>query len=195
MSAIIKQTAETTAKTTATTTIYTWDLSNRKFGIIELADPAFGKRNPIATLDDLPESGSIVVYIVGHAVPNGLRDQTGNIVPEKTIAERLARRTGNTLVMFDICFAEAFEKIDDFKWPDRIGRIYSCREYERTWHNGDTLPPPRQSLFSRELNRALPACIASDSFSDLEASLIAAFGGLQRPRIVVKPPLRPSTFF
>ena len=157
--------------------------------------PTFGIPTPINDLSEIPSSLPAAVYIVGHAVPNGLRNLKGQLVDEGTVARQLVSRDANTLVIFDICFAEAFEQIPNFNWPDRIGRIYSCLKHERTWHNGDELAPARQSLFSRELNKAMAPCIAVDSFDSLQSSLITSFGDLQTPLVTVKPPLRPSTFF
>jgi hypothetical protein len=178
---------------TMTTHIYTLNLTSLKFGLIGVAPFTFGQYIKLTDLEQLQEeTGAAVVYIVGHAIPNGLRDAKDNTMSEEQIARQLDARKGKTLVIFDVCFAGALEEIEGFRWPDdRIGRIYSCKSYERTW-NGD---PNHQSLFSVELNRALPDYVKRDSFDGLDKTLQAAFGGLQTPEVRVSEPLRPSTFF
>jgi hypothetical protein len=176
------------------TPIFTLNLTSQKLGRISVEPFTFGQSVPIRDLKQLEEvTGPAVVYIVGHAIPNGLRDANDNIISEEQIARQLDAREGETLIIFDVCFAGALEEISGFRWPDdRIGRIYSCENYERTW-NGD---PNHQSLFSVELNRALPAYIKRDCFTGLDKTLQAAFGGLQTPVVRVDDSLLPpSTFF
>jgi len=171
--------------------VYTLNLSSPTFGIISLEPFSFGSPVPIVYLDQLGEvSGPAIVYIVGHAVPNGLRDKDDGIINEAVIARKLNARKAPTLVVFDVCFAGTLEQIPGVEWSRDIVRIYSCKPYERTWNDG----PTRQSLFSVELNRALPNCIRENSFNDLASILTTALGGLQTPEVYAGPDLRPRTF-
>jgi hypothetical protein len=147
---------------------------------IHLAPFVFG-----AVTDQFPATGPAVIYIVGHGVPNGLATSDGFVIPEANVASglinsRSSQDKPDTLVIFDTCFSESFRLIDRKAWPENFGLIFSCREYERSWHTGGE-GPARVSLFSIALAKALKACVDNGSFAGLQQSLRDDLNPIQTP--------------
>jgi len=149
---------------------------------IEIAALDFGcSVTTINEFDELPLKGPAILYIVAHAVPDGLRIGTSGIMTEAALAKALEyRKDQPTLVIFDACFAKSFSDIPNSPWPSTFGLIFSCLEYERTWSSGGE-NAPRVSLFSEVLNKAMKDCIGCGSFEGLQAALVLALGGIQNP--------------
>lgn len=151
---------------------------------ISLVPLTFGSPIVVETgFDRLPRSGPAILYIVAHAVPNGLLTADGQIMTEQKLLEKLQYRKGlPTLLIFDACFAKSFSKIPDLTWPSSFGLIFSCLEYESTWN--EAVPgSPRQSLFSRAIDSALNAYRANRDLPGLKDALIKTFDGLQNPYV------------
>lgn len=135
----------------------------------------------VSVFGELPREGALILYILGHAVPNGLKFGPQNlIISEAAILKELTAVRGDaaTLVILDACFAQSFEAIAGGAWPARFGLIFSCGAFERSWHSG---APVRQSLFSDALNRAMKECRRRGSSAPLEGELSATLGKLQVP--------------
>lgn len=143
-----------------------------------------------------------IVYVVGHAILDGIRMTEGRrpgqatTLSEEAFAKTVqSRRQDNkTLMIWDICHAKSFLKIADRFWPANYGHIFACQEHERTWHTGSSTTPARQTRFSVELKEALAALDGKVSeWSALEKQLQKQLGRLQRPEIVAHE-LRPAEF-
>ncbi len=148
---------------------------------IHVASFGFGE-----VTDKFPAIGPAVIYIVGHGAPNGLNSEGGSLITEANVASGLINSRSSdekpdTLVIFDTCFSESFRLIDGKPWPDNFGLIFSCLAYERSWHNGDDQVPPRTSLFSIALAKALKDCLANESFVGLQKALRDALSPIQTP--------------
>jgi len=162
---------------------------------ITIAPLSFGSPVvPIAGFDELPRTGPAILYIVAHAVPDGLRFGK-TLIREEELAKALEYRKGQpTLIIFDACFAKSFSKIPDFQWPAKFGLIFSCLEHERTWGSGGESGAPLQSLFSSALDKAINDCLLRGSFAGLQAALVAAFGGIQNPFVEASDDLLREVF-
>jgi hypothetical protein len=147
--------------------------------------------------DDAPT----IVYVVGHAILDGIRMTQGKKPGEDvTLSEEAfaatvqARRQDNkTLMIWDICHAKSFLKIANRHWPDNYGHIFACQAHERTWHTGPSTTPPRQTHFSMELRDALKALQGKVAWPALEDRLQKQLGRLQTPEIVARE-LTPAQF-
>jgi hypothetical protein len=164
------------------------------------------KANQISSLSDIPDvattPGALVLYVIGHAVPNGLIGPNNAILPEADVAKTIQKRRqySPTLIVWDVCFAKSLLEITGAApWTDNFVHIFSCQSYERTWHLG---PPSslesskdRPTLFSIELSAAVEALPVNASWEMLEAALQERLSPAQRPEIKPKPPLpQPADF-
>jgi hypothetical protein len=144
--------------------------------------------------DKIPKSPEpLVLYIVGHAVPDTLLVPDGRPLREDVLVGKIKKRRGNnpTLIVWDLCFARSFEKIKEPGWAGKpYVHIFSCKEYEQSWHTGPTGDPQRQTLFSLAFQEAINEGFAS--WDDLDKKLTRKLGRLQRPSIVL--PLAPGDF-
>jgi hypothetical protein len=150
--------------------------------------------------------GSIILYIVGHAIPDGLFDETGKLLPEQVVAEAIKKvRDGDgksTVIVWDVCYATSFLHIDDGasndarkQWGANYVHVFACQDYELTLFRDDGTTQFSEQLVDAvdQLNRLK----SNDwKWSDLEARLQEQFGTLQTPDIVwteeAKGPPAPS---
>lgn len=155
--------------------------------------------DPITAPDQVPEDDSLILYIVGHAVPDGLVTADGETLDEATVATAIRSRRGKrpTLIVWDVCFSRSLLQIDGLdSWTANYVHIFSCQSYERTWHTGKTSQGPRRTLFSTELRKALGAMRGSGAleWNALQAKLREQLDSIQRPEIVTSGSLQPSHF-
>lgn len=164
---------------------YLLNLSNKKNKLT--IDPGLGKFEPLTDPTQIPAGPEgMTLYIIGHAVPNGLFDGQGRSWPETVIAEEIRKKRDEkyTLIVWDVCFAQSFQQIGDTgSWPpNKYVHIFSCQAHERTWHSpkaGETA----ETLFSAELAKALGGEKLAD-WEVLQARLREQLGNLQKPTIV-----------
>jgi hypothetical protein len=125
--------------------------------------------------------GPLILYIVAHAVPDGLIDANGETLNEKAVADaiRATRDEWPTVIVWDVCFAESFFKFSGYEeWGPQYVHIFACQEFERTWQkNGFT-------QFSEALENALGILPDKNDWDLLEAELQNQLGTLQTPAIV-----------
>jgi hypothetical protein len=145
----------------------------------------------------IPTDDPLILYILGHAIPNGLMGPKGTIPEADLFAQIEQKRRGRkTLLIWDVCFAESFLVIaQQARWPDNYVNIYACQGYERTWNNGNLSHRNWESLFSKELANALAKYdpLPPPSWDDLQADLRQQLAGVQTPQIVYGVPV-PSDF-
>jgi hypothetical protein len=169
---------------------------------IQPAPLSFGA--PQTTIRDpgaIPNDGPLILYIVGHAVPNGLLgDPNNRVLKEEDLATDIQRKRGSypTLIIWDVCFAKSFLAIPRVDWSNNYVHIFSSQSYERSWHTGQTAgKPPRQSIFSTELEGAIITCKREGTLTwrALEGQLRAQLGQLQKPAISPQEGPPPQLFF
>jgi hypothetical protein len=164
--------------------IATWNLSDKN-DAINTSVLTFGSSTPILALEELRgKAEPLVLYILAHAIPDGLKTGPNTLLDEATLVRELLHLRGQqpTVVIFDMCFAESFESIAQVTWPDTFVRIYCCKKHERTWHTGETRER-RQSIFSGHLNKTILECRQLGDYSQLQAKLGKIYSGLQTPVI------------
>jgi hypothetical protein len=189
------------------------------FYVLNLTDPektitakfaGVEKRHQIRKLSDIPDAATsrqMVLYVIGHAIPNGLIGPDNAILPEAEIATAIQRRRGYapTLIVWDVCFAKSLLDISGAPaWTSNFVHVFSCQPYERTWHLGppsttdDGSRPPsgeRPTGFSIELASALGALEPGASWETLESALRERLFPVQRPEITPKSSMRlPADF-
>jgi hypothetical protein len=164
------------------------------------------KSNEIRTLSDIPGAeeapGRVVLYVVGHAVPNGLIGASGAVLPEADVATAIQKRRGYapTLIVWDVCFAKTLLEITGAApWTDNFVHVFSCQSYERTWHLGPASrldsSEERPTMFSMQLTDAVRALGSGASWEMLESELRKRLSPIQRPEITPKPSfLQPADF-
>jgi Caspase domain len=149
-----------------------------------IRDPqfTFGTSVEIKAFDELPQNGPAILYILAHAVPNGLRVENSKILKELTLAKELlaARKSQPTLVIFDACFADSFDDIPDFTWPEEFGLIFSCLAHERSW-NDEVDESTSESVFPQALDAAISVCRRAGSFEGLKDALLSSLTAPQTP--------------
>ncbi|HMJ54956.1 MAG TPA: hypothetical protein VK540_22930 [Polyangiaceae bacterium] len=170
------------------------DLSASQLVLGAVAGP-----EPIKDPAAIPETDPLVLYVVGHAIPNGLfvtaaPGAAATRVSEAVVAHAIAARRGNqpTLVIWDTCFAASFLAIPNFTWTDNFVHMFSCQAHERSWHSGGV---DKVTLFSDKLKAALVVCreAGACTWTALEDELRKQLGNLQTPQIVSFGPA-PSAF-
>ena len=135
----------------------------------------------------------LILYVVGHGVQHGLIDSQERILDEEDVARQIQtlRHGRPTLVIWDVCFAKSMlhvgkpSKGDANSWPKNFIHIFSCRAFERTWHNGRGTSPAR-TVFSTVLCEVVAELERKDrnfTWEQLEEKLRAKFR-IQQPSIV-----------
>jgi hypothetical protein len=138
-------------------------------------------------LEHISEVAYLILYIVGHAVPNGLIDQKGQTVSEATVAAEIRRKRGNkpTVIVWDVCYAASFLDIPEGReWSTNYVHVFACQDYELTWHakNGTTQFSQELQLAVSELNREKKT--PDWDWNRLEDKLQDQLGTLQIPDVV-----------
>ena len=149
----------------------------------------------------------LILYVVGHGVQHGLIDSQERILDEVDVAREIQtlRKGRPTLVIWDVCFAKSMLQVgkpskggppggmhleaplpkDANSWPKNFIHIFSCRAFERTWHNGRETSPAR-TVFSTVLCEVVAELERRDrnfTWEQLEKKLRAQFR-VQQPSIV-----------
>ena len=124
------------------TPLYVLDLNNPNTPAerLRLADRFFFGTNPdpdkiITDPRQIPTTGTLILYILGHAIPDALvvpaltqyivsrqADPGGNsLLPEEAFAEFLIEQRGDnkTLLIWDLCFAKSFELNAGPRWTSK----------------------------------------------------------------------------
>jgi len=174
------------------TPIYVLKLNGPTSGTASAAAPAPDKtlvgtseRND---LNNIPATGNLILYVVGHAVPDGLIDAEGEIVTEASVAKAIREKRNDkpTVIVWDVCYAASFLDAPDCKeWGSQYVHIFACQDYELTWHGSDGT-----TQFSQELLLAVTALNRGQktqnewSWDALEDKLQTQFGTLQIPDVV-----------
>ena len=169
-------------------------------------DPALGQLvESINSTTDIPARDPLILYIVGHAVPDGLMvpggpdDANGTTISDAVVAEEIRAKRGaqNTLIIWDVCFAKSFLQTSGAQsWGPNYVHIFACQSYERTWNAGPSSSPSRKTSFSTGLQQTLAnqTSQAPLSWDSLNVQLNAHFAGLQTAEIYTTGTLRPSDF-
>jgi len=195
------------------TPLYVLNLNNPKTPTehLRLADGFFFGTNPdpdkiITDPRQIPRTGTLILYILGHAIPDALvvpaLDQFvqsrraapgGNsLLPEQTFADFLIEQRGDnkTLLIWDLCFARSFEVNAGPGWTGKpYVHIFGSAAYEQAWHTGSTdkaTDPPRQTLFSRAFKEATMQG-GFERWEELEVRLKELLEPVQHPKIVGQP--------
>ena len=187
------------------TPLYVLDLNNpdKPAEHVRLADGVFFGTNPdrdkvITDPRQIPTSGRLILYILGHAIPDALvvpaltqyiaSRQTvsgGNsLLPEQAFAEFLIEQRGdnNTLIIWDLCFARSFELNAGPRWTSKpYVHIFGSAAHEQAWHTGD---PSRETLFSLALKEATAPGNGFERWQELEDRLKGHLQPVQHPSIV-----------
>ena len=147
---------------------------------------SLGDKKELDSADEIPKDGQLILYIVGHAVPDALLVSDEGLVPEDQLVATLMDRRGSrpTLIIWDFCFARSFERVKNPGWRERpYVHIFSCEAHEQSWHTGSGPParPPRRTLFSLALQRVVDE--GYRDWADLENKLQRLLGHVQHPRI------------
>jgi len=152
--------------------------------------------NRIGTPGDIPVSDApLVLYIVGHAVPNGLIDTNGDVLDEVELAKIIREKRDDkpTLIVWDVCFAKTFLQLaDSGRWPDNYVHVFSCQEYERTWHAGKK--DGRKSFFSTAFRQACQEKTGKPTWDGIQERLREAFGSIQTPEVSYPRAYEPDLF-
>jgi hypothetical protein len=188
-----------------TTSIYVLNLSGSATPARLQLDPGLfpllgGSPSTIAAVGDVPDKDALILYIVDHAVPNGLAVGGGGILPEAVLAKAIRdqRKALPTLLIWDICFAKSFLVIPSIEpWGDNFVHVFSCAAHERTWHTGKAAAPPMQTLFSTELRKAMETLrLRGGSFewAAVENELQSQLRPIQTPTVTPQTSLQPYQF-
>jgi hypothetical protein len=165
------------------------NLSHHKYHLLAPDPRLVGASRTITSPDQVPtgaSQNSLILYVVGHGVQHGLVDGDLKILDEAAFAAKIQSLRGDqpTLIVWDVCFAESMLTLGkDGTWPSTFVHIFSCRSFERTWHDDST--KPAVTLFSTELRNAIAALRAQGSFNwaRLEERLQLQLQSLQKPQI------------
>jgi hypothetical protein len=150
-----------------------------------MPDAALVSSSSDSDLAHIPESDEpLILYVVGHAVPNGLIDANGVTLSEKDVAAQIrAKRDGKpTVIVWDVCYAGSFLDIEGCEdWRDEYVHVFACQDYELTWHD-----EKGTTQFSQELQRAVAELKRKGDWTwdMLEDTLQQQLGTLQIPDIV-----------
>jgi hypothetical protein len=140
---------------------------------------------PIERADDIPtDRGSLILYIVGHAVPDALLVPAGGTLPDDDLVGTIMRRRGDnpTLIIWDFCFARSFGKVKNRGWTKKpYVHIFSCQAHEQSWHTGPDPDHPFRTVFSLALQEVLDDGI--EDWFDLKDKLQGLLGRVQHPSI------------
>jgi len=123
----------------------------------------------------------LVLYIVAHAVPNGLIDANGETIQEIEVAKLIQQKRGDlpTVIVWDVCFAGSFLDIPGCAdWSSNYVHIFACQDFERTWQKKGV------TQFSEALKAALDALPSEKDWERLDAELQKQLGTLQTPDII-----------
>jgi hypothetical protein len=178
---------------------------------LRLADRFFFGTNPdldkiITDPRQIPKTGTLILYILGHAIPDALVVPTlaqyvvsrqavsggDSLLAEQAFAEFLMERRGDnrTLLIWDLCFARSFELNAGPGWTTKsYVHIFGSTAYEQAWHTGD---PSRETLFSLALKEATAPGNGLQEWKQLEVRLKELLKSVQQPSIVGE--LLPSDF-
>jgi hypothetical protein len=147
----------------------------------DLGPNAASKLQSIASPADMPQGGSLILYVVGHGLGNAFIRSDATILDEKEVATTIQsrRRSAPTLIVWDTCFARSFLNIDGAAdWPKNFVHLFSCRSFERTWHDERPANGPAVTRFSTTLRDAVLDLHQKDPnfhWGALESKLKAAF--------------------
>jgi hypothetical protein len=178
---------------------------------LELAEGFFFNEVPQVSTDTtkIPTSAEpLILYILGHAFPDALEaanfapfvqgaQTDSGLISDEDFAKFVKSKRGDspTLIIWDICFANSFERMPGAGWEDKpYVHVFSCAKHEQTWHTGypeNASGPRPQTLFSI----ALKQVTAEGPFStweELELRLNQKLSPLLHPSITYKA--APSAF-
>lgn len=186
-----------------TARLYVLNLSDSKKPLHTVPDLTFGgETKEITDPNQIPDDKEpLILYILAHAVPDALvspalqqfltrmRKFTGSseLIPEDVFAAFVKQRRGTnkTVIIWDLCFARSFEEIRAGWVGMPYVHIFSCAAYEQGWHTGAATTPPRQTLFSMALKKAIE--LGFKTWRDLESQLTEHLADVQQPSIPVHP--------
>jgi hypothetical protein len=177
--------------------LYILNLSGDTPNKLAVGDLALGGSVTLGTdPNQIPDTDEpLVLYIVGHAVPDALVLPEGliptlcttlaipegtNLLADEALAVVVQRRRGQlkTVIIWDFCFAKSFQNIGNGGWAGfPYVHIFGCEAHEQAWHAGE----PRETLLSIALTKAIAGGITT--WEDLEGRLVEHLASVQQPSI------------
>jgi hypothetical protein len=162
--------------------------SQRQLGLD--SDWAGKSAKTIRSPEDIPthrKDHRLVLYILGHAIPDALIGPNGETLTEQSLAAaiRRRRRRAPTLIVWDVCYAGSFKQTANIAtWPRNYVHIFSCQKFERTWLQTPSEPNTTVATsFSKVLFAALDATQRHGDWPSLQAELQRLYGALQTPEV------------